>query len=333
MDTQVIEQKRIIGFWLLGVAAMVFIMVVLGGLTRLTGSGLSMVDWRPITGWLPPLGLDSWQAVFDLYKQSPQYRELNAGMSLPEFQNIFWLEYVHRLWGRVIGLAFALPFAYFWWRGWLSRQMIVPLLVLFVLGGAQGVLGWYMVQSGLVDVPEVSQYRLMAHLGFAVVLYGALVWFGLSFVRSGGQGQVPSLRRDSLAVWVISYLAILAGALVAGLDAGLTYNTFPLMDGDLVPMGLLAQDPWWHNLFENITTVQFQHRLLAMVTVGAVFWLLYKYREVRLVQLCTILVILQAGLGIATLIYVVPTALASLHQAGGLILFSALTWLNYEVRH
>lgn len=333
MDTQRIAQQRIIGFWLLGVAAMVFVMVVLGGLTRLTGSGLSMVDWRPVTGWLPPMGLESWQGVFELYKQSPQYRELNAGMSLPDFQNIFWLEYVHRLWGRVIGLAFALPFAYFWWRGWLSRRMIVPLLVLFLLGGAQGVLGWYMVQSGLVDVPEVSQYRLMAHLGFAVVLYGALIWFGLRFVKPARQKELSSLQRNTMVVWAISYLTILAGALVAGLDAGLTYNTFPLMDGDWVPSGLFVQDPWWRNLFENITTVQFQHRLLALVTVGGIFWLLFKYRGVRLVRLCAILVLLQVGLGIATLIYVVPVALASLHQAGGLVLFSALTWLNYEVRH
>ncbi|SCA54866.1 Heme A synthase [Candidatus Terasakiella magnetica] len=327
-----LKRERIIGLWLFGVAMMVFFMVVLGGLTRLTGSGLSMVDWKPVTGWLPPLSLEEWQRVFELYKQSPQYEKVNFGMSLEEFRNIFWLEFLHRLWGRIIGLAFGLPLVFFILRGWVSKQMILPLCGLFVLGGAQGVLGWYMVKSGLVDIPEVSQYRLAAHLGFAFVLYAALIWTGLKFYK--GKGSLSGLvcSKKSLLLLGLSYVTIFAGALVAGLDAGLTYNTFPLMDGELIPTGLYDQGPWYLNHFENITTVQFQHRVLAiaLLVLSIVFYL--KNKEIPIVKICALVVCLQAVIGIATLLMVVPISLASLHQAGGLLVFTAFTWLNFEVR-
>ncbi len=330
-STTLRDNDKVIGLWLFSIAAMVFIMVVLGGLTRLTGSGLSMVDWRPVTGWLPPLTLDQWQSVFDLYKQSPQYKDVNFGMSLDEFKNIFWLEFFHRLWGRVIGLAFGLPLLFFIVKGWVRKGMVLPLCGLFLLGGAQGVLGWYMVKSGLVDIPEVSQYRLMAHLGFAFLLYSALIWTGLSFWQKQDGKKLQPLP---LALWGISFLTILAGALVAGLDAGLTYNTFPLMDGELVPEGLLSQAPWYINHFENITTVQFQHRLLAIVTVvlTTLVYFRLKSSNLRSVKASLLIVFLQVGLGIATLLLVVPIGLASLHQACGLLVFTALTWLNFEVK-
>lgn len=320
---------RAVGLWLFSVAAMVFVMVVLGGLTRLTGSGLSMVDWRPITGWLPPLTSDQWQAVFDLYKQSPQFHHLNFDMTVVEFKSIFWLEFFHRLWGRLIGLAFALPLIFFILKGLITRSMAGPLILLFFLGAAQGVLGWYMVKSGLVNDPEVSQYRLTAHLGFAFLLYAALVWSGLYYVK-GGRGNRFDLK--ALSLWGLSYVTILAGALVAGLDAGLTYNTFPLMDGELIPSGLHSLSPAYINHFENITTVQFQHRALAVLTFILVLIYFLTERQKKTAQLCFLLVTLQVGLGIATLLMHVPIWLASLHQAMGLMFFTSLTWLNFETR-
>jgi len=333
-----INKDKQIAFWLFCIAAMVFAMVVLGGLTRLTGSGLSMVDWKPVTGWLPPLSIVQWQAVFELYQQSPQYLQVNSTMTLDEFQDIFWLEFLHRLWGRLIGLAFGLPLIFFMIKGWISKSMIMPLCGLFILGGAQGVLGWYMVKSGLVDDPEVSQYRLMAHLGFAFILYAALIWTGLSFVKNKASHlNIKPTRLSAFFLWALCFITILAGALVAGLDAGLTYNTFPLMDGDFMPEGMMELSPWYLNHFENITTVQFQHRILAMLTLFFILSLHLRYGDrigltFNPLSLCVVFVLIQVGLGIATLLMVVPTGLASLHQACGLLLFTAVTWLFFETR-
>ncbi|MDV7338705.1 COX15/CtaA family protein [Terasakiella sp. A23] len=324
------ESNKVVALWLFAVAGMVLVMVVLGGLTRLTGSGLSMVDWRPITGWLPPFTTESWQAVFDLYKQSPQYQKINYGMSLAEFQNIFWLEFFHRLWGRIIGLAFGLPLVYFLMRGWITKSMRLPLIGLFFLGGAQGLLGWYMVKSGLVDHPEVSQYRLMAHLGFAFVLYAALIWTALCFYR---KQYKHNFNLKAVGLWGVSYITVLAGALVAGLDAGLTYNTFPLMDGELIPTGLYEQVPAYLNHFENITTVQFQHRVLAILTFILMTAYFLRHKQERIVQISFALITVQVILGISTLLLVVPLSLASLHQTFGLLFFTAVTWLNFEMRH
>lgn len=318
-DPSRMADRRAVGAWLLVLTAMVFGAVVLGGLTRLTGSGLSMVDWRPITGWLPPLSAGEWQQVFELYKQTPQFRHVNFDMDLEGFKSIFWLEYVHRLWGRLIGVAFALPFAWFLLRRRIERPLIAPIALAFVLGGLQGVIGWLMVASGLVDAPDVSQYRLVAHLGAAIVIYVYLLWLGLTLREGKPADVVPSLRplaRATTAVAGLVVLTMLAGGFVAGLDAGLVYNTFPLMDGGLAPGGYFAGPL---AAFEDAGTAQFNHRLLATVTVMAVVWLWFRARAVPaggvFFDLLLGAVAVQFALGIATLLAQVPVALGALHQA------------------
>jgi len=341
------RRQRGIGIWLLVVAVMVAGMVVLGGLTRLTESGLSMVDWRPITGWLPPLTHESWEAAFRAYQAYPEYQKVNAGMSLEEFQGIFWLEYVHRLWGRLIGVVFAVPLVVLLIRRRVDRPLGWKLAGLFVLGGLQGALGWYMVKSGLVDRPDVSQYRLVAHLGFALLIYGCLLWvaFGLLLRRAA---PAPSAAEASLAgaalggrakaVAALIFLTILSGGFVAGLDAGYAYNTFPLMDGELIPTHLFAVQPWWRSAFEDVTTVQFVHRLLAMVTLAAVLSFRLSLRRRSLaprarvaVDLLAGWVMVQVGLGIATLLTIVALPLAALHQFSALILLTLALWVAWEL--
>lgn len=330
---------RTIGIWLMSMAILVFVMVILGGLTRLTQSGLSIVDWRPITGALPPMNAADWQTLFDQYKQFPEYRERNASMTVSEFKSIFWLEFIHRFWGRLIGISFIVPFVYFAMHGGLARGLMLRLGVLFLLGAAQGVLGWFMVQSGLVDRPDVSQYRLVAHLGLAVLLYGYLLWIALGYLGrtgSGAQGLQTCRRLGWVAaVWI--FVTMLSGGFVAGLDAGLTYNTFPLMDGRWVPDGLLAQTPAYLNFFENVTTVQFDHRILAELLVLYLlgFWYFARTRLAGVARLAlhgvAIMALVQIGLGIATLLFIVPVALAATHQAGAMILLSLALWLMKEI--
>lgn len=322
--------------WLVILCAMVFIMVLLGGATRLTDSGLSMVEWQPLTV-LPPMNDAAWQAEFDKYQASPEFLHKNTHMTVAEFKGIFWLEYIHRLWGRLIGAVVLVPLLWFAARGALDRALTVRMAGLFVLGGAQGVLGWYMVRSGLNAVPEVSQYRLAAHLGLAVVLYGALVWTALTYRQPGGSLTCDGRRAGLLAG--LAFVTIGSGAFVAGLDAGLTYNTFPLMDGSLVPRGLGALDPWWRNMFDNVTTVQFQHRVLAVTTVGAAvilrLFLIGRLRSARqraAADFMVAAVLLQLGLGIGTLLLVVPVPLAVAHQGGALLVLTALVWLMAECR-
>jgi len=335
---------RAIALWLFALAAMVFAMVVIGGLTRLTEAGLSIVEWRPVTGVLPPLSEAAWQAEFDKYQQFPEYQKINRGMTLAEFQRIFFWEWLHRLWGRLIGLAFLVPLVWFLVTRRVPPGLAPTLWGLFVLGGLQGALGWFMVMSGLVDRPSVSQYRLAAHLGLAVLIYAALLWVGWGqwqAARGTGRdaGAGARLRRPAaaLAAWV--FLVILSGAFVAGLDAGLAYNTFPLMDGRLIPAGAWSLDAGWRNLFENTITVQFQHRLLAILAVlgAAALW----WRARRLgppgwlgtrTHLLLAAVALQAGLGILTLLFWVPLPLAAAHQAGALLLFTAALWLWHGTR-
>jgi cytochrome c oxidase assembly protein subunit 15 len=326
--------------WLFGVAAMVFAMIIIGGLTRLTDSGLSMVHWQPVTGWLPPLSEDAWHRAFDAYRQFPEYQKINAGMTLAEFQGIFWLEYIHRLWGRLIGVAFAVPLLWFLIRGRVDRRLGLGLAGLFVLGAVQGVLGWWMVTSGLVDRPDVSQYRLVVHLSMALLIYALLLWLGLSlWPRKRMPDDEARGRLGSAAILGLVLVTALAGGFVAGLDAGLTYNTFPLMDGRLIPAGLFAYDPWYRSFFEDITTAQFVHRWLAVTTVAVigVFWLTQRRsfsgrtagRALGLLALATTV---QAGLGIATLLLVVPVSLAALHQAGAVVLWTAALWFAFETR-
>ncbi len=325
------DHRRGVGLWLLALAGMVYVMVVLGGLTRLTGSGLSMVEWQPLS-MLPPLTDQAWQAAFARYKASPQYQLVNSGMTLAGFKGIFWLEYVHRLWGRLIGLAFLAPFLLFLARRRITRRAAPRLALLFLLGGAQGALGWFMVKSGLVDRPEVSHYRLAAHLVTALVIYGALLWSALDFLSPPREPD-RRLRRRLVVVLGLVCLTIPAGALVAGLHAGLIYNTFPLMNGRLLPPEALDMSPLWRNAFDNLALVQFDHRLLAALTwtAAVAFWLWARHRPLtpqgRLaVALVPLVATLQVGLGISTLLLVVPVPLAAAHQAGAFLLFGVVVW-------
>ena len=331
---------RTIGRWLLLCAAMVLAMVVIGGITRLTGSGLSIVEWRPVFGFLPPLSEAAWQRVFDLYRATPQYLEVNAGMTLPEFRGIFWWEYVHRLWGRVIGLVFFLPFLWFILRGHIRGLFAWKLLGIFALGGAQGALGWYMVKSGLVDVPEVSQYRLAAHLTLAFQIYGLLVWTALSVLIPNPDAISDTRHRQTrnLAITALSLVSItvVSGAFVAGTDAGLIFNTFPLMDGQLVPPGYFDSPT---APFEDHATIQFHHRVLALVSFALIVWVWWQSRWLALVprarRAANVLLaaaLLQVTLGISTLLLLVPVHLAACHQAGAMILFTATLWFVFELR-
>ncbi len=320
--------QRAVALWLLIVAALIFAMVVLGGVTRLTHSGLSMVEWRPLTGWLPPFGEAAWQAEFEHYKQYPEYQKINLGMSIAEFKGIFRFEYAHRVLGRLIGIAFALPFLYFLLRRRLEPGLTPKLVLMLVLGGLQGLLGWYMVMSGLVDRPDVSQYRLTAHLGLAVVVYGYILWTALGLLFAP-EGAPAGLRRAMFLVATLVFLVMLSGGLVAGLDAGFSYNTFPLMNGDWVAAEAFSEEPWLRDLFENPASVQFEHRVLALVAALAVAALWIAARPARLPRRAGLAVhallaalVAQVTLGVLTLVYVVPVALAAAHQAGAMVLIS-----------
>jgi cytochrome c oxidase assembly protein subunit 15 len=310
--------------WLLGVAALIFCMVIVGGATRLTDSGLSITEWKPLLGAIPPMSEAAWQEAFQKYQQIPEYHLVNKGMSLEEFEFIYWWEWSHRFLGRVIGLAFFLPFAYFAVTGALNRSTAIRCGVLFVLGGLQGALGWYMVASGLVDRVDVSQYRLAAHLSLATIIYGAILWvaFGLGMKR-----HAPETGRQwlALAITALVLLQIAAGGFVAGLDAGFGYNTWPLMDGAVVPKGLFAAEPWWRNMFENALTVQFNHRNLAYVIFILVAAQAYVTRSQPAVLLL-LAVLAQIALGVWTLLWAVPLWLGLAHQGGAMLVFAAAIW-------
>ena len=332
------QHRKVIALWLFVLCAMVFIMVVLGGVTRLTNSGLSMVEWRPVSGWLPPMDQSAWEDIFTKYRRHPEFVEINPDMDLAGFKSIFWLEFIHRLWGRAMGVVFVLPFLYFVFRGWVDRRLAPRLVIIFILGGLQGVLGWYMVKSGLVDRPDVSQYRLTAHLGAAVVIYGYMLWLALGLLRQGGQTRRHPLAALAVGIAGLVFLTILSGGFVAGLDAGFAYNTFPLMDGELIPGDLFDSDPAYLSFFEDITTVQFNHRVLALAVFGvvAVFWL--KARDLALeprrrlaVHALAAAVAMQVVLGISTLLLFIPVPLAVAHQAGALVVFTAALWTAWEL--
>jgi len=325
---------RAIAAWLLVCCALVFAMVVVGGVTRLTHSGLSITEWQPIVGTLPPLSADAWQEAFVKYQATPEYREINRGMSLGEFKGIFWWEYFHRLLGRAIGIVFLLPYLWFLVRRRIPPGFAAPLFGLFLLGGAQGALGWYMVKSGLVDDPRVSQFRLTAHLGLAFAIFAAMLWVALSLVdpvRMERDGAGRRVRRLAFGVAVLVFVMVLSGGLVAGIRAGFAYNTFPLMSGHLVPPEILLLDPAWRNFFWNMATVQFDHRLLAWVLAFAVPWLWWRvHRDAALpprvaaaADATLVALVVQVALGIFTLLLVVPLGLAAAHQAGAVVLFAA----------
>lgn len=330
-----------VAWWLLGCAGMVFFMVVLGGLTRLTDSGLSMMEWRPLSV-LPPMTDEEWLIWFERYKTIPQFHNVNPDMTLAGFKGIFWLEYLHRLWGRLIGVVFFFPFAWFLWRGRIDRPLAWKLAGVFLLGGLQGAMGWYMVASGFTQDLAVSQYRLAAHLGFAIIIYGALLWiaFDLMAPRSHARWPgVPALRRRIWQITAFACFVMMTGAFVAGLDAGMIYNTFPLMGGGITPPDVLYMQPIWRNFFENMATVQFTHRWLAITLFVLIIAVWYRGRQVELppraglaLTLVPLAAVLQVGLGIATLLLVVPTAIAAAHQAGALVLLTALLWTAHELR-
>ena len=324
-----------IGLWLLLCALLVLAMVVLGGITRLTQSGLAIVEWQPISGVVPPLSERGWDEAFAKYRDSPEYRLRNPDMTLAQYRAIYWIEYGHRLLGRVTGLVFALPFLCLLLARRIGPGLARALAVLLVLGAAQGVLGWFMVQSGLVDRPEVSHYRLAAHLGLAVLLYSALLWLALGLLRPGWRyltEAAPRVLRYAAAAASASaflFLVILSGGLVAGLDAGFGYNTFPLMADRLVPEGLLGGTGSWRDPFEDAMTVQFVHRVLGLAAlVGVVgLWLRLGAADVPphafiWRHLLLAAVVAQVALGIITLLLVVPIPLAAIHQTGALVALS-----------
>jgi cytochrome c oxidase assembly protein subunit 15 len=315
--------------WLLVVAAMIFFMIVLGALTRLTESGLSMVEWRPVTGWLPPMSDAAWQAELQKYLSSPQGRLVNRGFSVDEFRQIFWLEFIHRLWGRLIGLAFALPLAWFWLRGQLTPALKPRLLALLVLGGLQGALGWAMVASGLIDRPAVSHYRLAAHLLLAVALYAYTVWLILELGPQVARRDDAKTRRKAGALIGFLLVVMTWGALMAGLRAGTSHNTFPTMSGYWIPPGLFDQSPWWINFFENGTTIQFVHRWLAKLLVLGVLALAWRARRPETL-VAAAMALLQLGLGIATILSGVNIALATAHQAGAVLLLTTLIIVRHR---
>ena len=317
--------------WLVITYLMIFLMVIIGGITRLTGSGLSMVDWHPLMGALPPLNDADWMAVFEHYKQSPQYQLVNHWMGLEDFKSIFLWEYLHRLWGRLIGLVFFIPWLVFLIRKRMDRPLAIKTFIAFILGGLQGLLGWYMVKSGLVDVPEVSHYRLAAHLGLALFLGNYILWLILDRGSIDDAPTMPrGVRRMAWALLVLIALQMFYGALMAGKQAGVLFSTFPDMQGAMVPKGMGSLSPIWLNLVENPITIHFIHRVLGwLVLFGAMGFFLMAQRHARgsrqhlALNLLLILPILQFLLGVATVVMHVPVSIAVVHQAGGTLLLSA----------
>ena len=326
------SDARAVAAWLLVCCALVFAMVVVGGVTRLTHSGLSITEWQPIVGTVPPLDQADWDEAFGKYQATPEYREVNRGMTLAGFRRIFWLEYAHRLLGRAIGAAFLLPLLWFAARRRLPPGIAPKLFAVFGLGALQGAAGWYMVQSGLVDDPRVSQLRLTLHLALAFLIFGAMLWTALSLLRRPASPAPPRpLTRFAYTLAALVFVMVIAGGLVAGIRAGFAYNTFPSINGAWVPAEIMALDPWYLNFVNNMATVQFDHRALAwlLALCVPVFW----WRTVRAsaappaarrgAHLLLVLLIAQIGLGIATLLLVVPIPLAVAHQAGALAVFAA----------
>ena len=335
---QHIHYDRQVATWLLFCAAVIFGMILLGGVTRLTNSGLSMVEWRPLMGVIPPMSEAAWLETFEKYRQYPEYQKINKGMSLDDFKYIFMYEYLHRVLGRLIGVIFFFPMLYFAIKGRVRPGMMPKLWILFFMGGFQGLLGWYMVKSGLVDNPHVSQYRLTAHLGVAVAIYAFMLWvaFDLLFTsrgqRSAGGGGW------SIGLSVLVFLMILTGGLVAGTRAGLAYPTWPLMGDSFVPPGLYSMQPFWLSALEDVTTIQFNHRMFAyllFVLLNVYAFIVWRNagegRERLAALLVVVALLVQVGLGISTLLLHVPVPLAAAHQGGAVVLLTAMIFLSHVV--
>lgn len=339
IDT-VSRNRAQIRIWLGVVVFALFALVLVGGATRLTESGLSITEWKPIHGVIPPLTEAEWQEEFELYKQIPQYEQLNSDMTVEGFKTIFWWEWAHRLLARSIGLIFALPLAFFWIRGQIEPRLKLPLIGLLALGGFQGFIGWWMVSSGLADRTEVSQYRLATHLVIACLIFISCIWIGRGLApHADNPAPTKSSRKMAGIIACMALFQIYLGALVAGLDAGLSYNTWPLMDGALVPGDLFVQQPAWLNLFENPKTVQFVHRIGAYALFA--FVLMHMIASLRNAPdttharrsvLLFVLVTIQAIIGITTLVLQVPVGWGVAHQGGALIVlgFAVAHWRAFS---
>ncbi len=341
MDKLDVEAQKPVVAWLTLVGLMVFCMIIVGGATRLTHSGLSIVEWEPLVGTIPPLDQEDWDEVFDEYKTSPEYQQVNFGMSLDEFKVIFWWEYFHRLLGRLIGLVFFIPLLYFAIRRKINGSLAKRLFGIFVLGGLQGGMGWYMVASGLVDDPRVSQYRLTAHLGIAFLIFGAIVWTALSVMypsKTNMSQPVRRMFRFAVAINVIIFLMVVSGGFVAGIRAGLAYNTWPLMGNSFIPPDIFILTPGWRNFFENMATVQFDHRIIAYVLalLVPIFWFKVRRRDVSpqtVIATNTLLVLVftQIVVGISTLLHHVPVTLGVAHQGIGSLVFVTSLWVTHSL--
>ena len=336
------SQKPVI-IWLLTGCLLVYVMLLVGGITRLTHSGLSITEWKVIMGTLPPLNEEQWQLTFEKYQQSPEFKIVNNHYSLSEFKSIFWWEYLHRLLGRIIGLVFLIPFIYFLIKKKLDKKVTKDMVLIFILGGLQGFLGWFMVKSGLVKNPDVSHYRLAAHLITAFAVFGYIFWVVLNLIYAKEQNIVSktgnSLSKISKWLFAAVVLQIIYGAFVAGLNAGLVYNTFPKMGTEWIPESVTALNPFWGNFVEGLAGVQFIHRYLAYAIVVLVFIVWYKGKKIALTErqqqaiaFLPIIVLFQFLLGLFTLLYSVPVVLGILHQTGAFLLFSSVIYLLHSIR-
>ncbi len=335
------SRKRII-IWLLCGCFLVFAMVVIGGITRLTGSGLSITEWNVIMGAVPPLNDHEWNDAFVKYQQTPQFHKLNYDFTLSEFKEIFFWEYLHRLIGRLIGIVFLLPFLYFYFTKQLDKAMIGKSIMLFLLGGLQGFLGWFMVKSGLTERTSVSHYRLAIHLVAAFITFAFTLWFALELIYRD-EKRNPVLEKKHLPIlrvlFVIVIMQIIYGAFVAGLHAGKFANTFPMMDDEWVPSGIASDGPWWKNLFENPVTIQFIHRVMAILVLLLIGWFwttsdrkMMTPSQRRGINFLLIAVAVQFLLGVFTLLSKVEILLASFHQVGAFMLFSSVIFLLFQFR-
>lgn len=331
------KSNRAVIIWLIAVCFTIFIMVVVGGITRLTESGLSMVDWKPVIGIMPPLNESEWKQAFEAYKSYPQYQKVNTGMSLDDFKGIFYWEYGHRVLGRLIGIIFFVPFILLLMLGKIEKSVVPKLWIGLVLGSLQGVMGWYMVKSGLIDIPRVSHYRLAAHLMLALLILGYLSWLVLTLWKINRVEVTDLFRTLTYTLVPILLLQILYGAFVAGSRAGIGYNTFPLMNGEFLPQTAMQLTPLWLNLLDNNAMLQFLHRwigALVMAVTSVLFILAWRSGGSSVKRLTSLLMIVVLGqflLGVLTLINIVPIGLASLHQAGACIVLIVMVWLVYIV--
>ncbi len=353
IDTKWKNPPNKIAAWLFLCCFCIFIMVVIGGITRLTESGLSITQWQPVSGIIPPLTQNAWQEEFFKYQQSPEYLKKNFGISLQEFKNIFWLEFIHRLFGRITGVVFLFPLVFFAIKQNIRLKLALKLGGIFILGAVQGIIGWYMVKSGLKEAPHVSQYWLSFHLGMAFLIYGLVLQSGLSEYNNATKANTALQKKPatthkyfknkyltifSCIMLICIFLQSILGAFVAGTHAGLIYNTFPDMNGQFVPDGLFIMQPWHLNLFENTTSIQFNHRIFAYLTsiIIITFWLFsHKFTLTSSTKYAIawlpIIIVIQLTLGISTLLAHVPVLLASMHQIFALVLFTLVIFITHAV--